>query len=264
MLNCIIKPDDNTLILALVSITTLLLLLIVVGVLFSVFIKRKNELLLEQQTSQKRFEREIAESQIEIREETLRNISWELHDNIGQLLTLAKIQTQNAGGDQAQLDEAAQTIGKGLTEIRALSKLINPEALNNMTLIEALNLELDRFTRMEYLTTSIKVTGTPTIIDKKIGTIIFRIFQEFFTNTIKHSKASHLDVCITYIENNIDIKAKDNGIGFDMAFAKAKKGIGLSNIASRGKLIGATIKIVSKEGDGTEIHLSYTSKNDII
>lgn len=259
----VIKPDNNTLILALVSITILLLLLIVVGVLFSVFIKRKNELLIEQQVSQKRFEREIAESQIEIREEILRNISWELHDNIGQLLTLAKIQTQNAGSDQAQLDEAAATIGKGLTEIRALSKLINPEALKNMTLIEALELELDRFTRMEYLTTSLNVTGIPIDIDKKIGSIIFRIFQEFFTNTIKHSKASHLDVCITYAKDSLDIKAKDNGIGFDMAFAKAKKGIGLSNIESRGKLIGATIEVSSKEGDGTEMHLSYTSKNDI-
>ncbi|MFC4634705.1 sensor histidine kinase [Dokdonia ponticola] len=256
------NPDDNTLILALVSITILLLLLIVVGVLFSVFIKRKNELLIEQQTSQKRFEREIAESQIEIREETLRNISWELHDNIGQLLTLAKIQTQNAGGDQAQLDEAANTIGKGLTEIRALSKLINPEALNNMTLIEAIELELNRFTRMEYLTTSLNVTGTPITIDKKIGTIIFRMFQEFFTNTIKHSKASHLDVCITYTKDTLDIKAKDNGVGFDIAFAKAKNGIGLSNIESRGKLIGATILVSSKKGDGTQLHLSYTPKNE--
>lgn len=263
MLNCVIKPDDNTLILTLVAITILLLLLIVGAVLFSVFIRRKNELLLEQQHSQKRFEQEIAESQIEIREETLRNISWELHDNIGQLLTLAKIQTQNSGGDQEQLDEAANTIGKGLREIRALSKLINPEALKNMTLIEALELELDRFTRMEYLTTSLNVTGTPTNIDKKIGTIIFRMFQEFFTNTIKHSKASHLDVCVTYTKDTLDIKAKDNGIGFDIAFAKAKNGIGLSNIETRGKLIGATINVSSKEGDGTQMHLSYTSKNDI-
>ena len=179
----VIKPDNNTLILALVSITILLLLLIVVGVLFSVFIRRKNELLIEQQDSQKRFEREIAESQIEIREETLRNISWELHDNIGQLLTLAKIQTQNSGGDQKQLDEAASTIGKGLTEIRALSRLINPEALKNMTLVEALELELDRFTRMEYLTTSLNVTGTPITIDKKIGSIIFRDEENLISNS---------------------------------------------------------------------------------
>ena len=64
--------------------------------LFVVFQRRKDKLLKEQKERQKRFEREIAETQIEIREETLRNISWELHDNIGQLLTLAKIQLQTS------------------------------------------------------------------------------------------------------------------------------------------------------------------------
>jgi len=148
--------EKSTLIIVLVSITILLLLIVIIAVLFSVFIKRKNSLLTEQEEAQKRFEKEIAETQIEIREETLRNISWELHDNIGQLLTLAKIQTQNSGGDQDQLDEAAATIGKGLTEIRTLSKLINPEALNTLSLTEALELELERFHRMAYLKPSLE------------------------------------------------------------------------------------------------------------
>ena len=79
-------------------ISTLLVLFIVVAliILFTVFQKKKNSLVEEQKEAKKRFETEIAETQIEIREETLRNISWELHDNIGQLLTLAKIQLQNA------------------------------------------------------------------------------------------------------------------------------------------------------------------------
>ena len=55
--------------------------------------------MLQQKEAEKKFERVIAETQIEIREETLRNISWELHDNIGQLLTLAKIQVDVAKED---------------------------------------------------------------------------------------------------------------------------------------------------------------------
>ncbi len=78
-------------------------LVIIVIVLFSVFSRRKNRLLLEQERAKKTFERELAESQIEIREETLRNISWELHDNIGQLMTLAKIQAQMAQ-DKPEID----------------------------------------------------------------------------------------------------------------------------------------------------------------
>lgn len=249
--------EKSTLIIVLVSVTILLLLVVIVAVLFSVFIKRKNSLLTEQQEAQKRFEKEIAETQIEIREETLRNISWELHDNIGQLLTLAKIQTQNAGGDQSQLDEAAATIGKGLTEIRTLSKLINPEALNTLSLTDALELELERFNRMAYLEPTLEVSGIPINIDKKIEIIIFRVLQEFFTNTIKHSKATKLNVKVSYTNNALEVIAKDNGVGFDYPKARAKNGIGLTNIESRGRLIGAIISISSQEGEGTKLTLNY-------
>ena len=249
--------EKSTLIIVLVSITILLLLIVIIAVLFSVFIKRKNSLLTEQEEAQKRFEQEIAETQIEIREETLRNISWELHDNIGQLLTLAKIQTQNSGGDQDQLDEAAATIGRGLTEIRTLSKLINPEALNTLSLTEALELELERFKRMAYLRPNLEVSGTTIDIDKKIEIIIFRMLQEFFTNTIKHSKATDLDVRIKYSHNSLEVIAQDNGVGFNYPKARALNGIGLTNIEARGKLIGATIAIASQEGKGTRLRLTY-------
>jgi signal transduction histidine kinase len=250
--------EGATLIIVLVAVAILLLLLIVVAILFSVFMRRKNSLVQEQQKIKKHYEQEISETQIEIREETLRNISWELHDNIGQLLTLAKIQTQNAAGSQKDLDEAAATIGKGLSEIRTLSKLINPEALKNMTLVEALSLELERFNRMAYLKPAMHVKGRPFIIDKKIETVIFRMLQEFFTNTIRHSKATKLDVTLSYVDNQLTIIVVDNGIGFDYAFAKAKNGIGLSNIETRAQLIGATATYHSAPGKGTQLKLTYT------
>jgi len=250
--------EGATLIIVLVAVAILLLLLIVVAILFSVFMRRKNSLVQEQQKIKKHYEQEISETQIEIREETLRNISWELHDNIGQLLTLAKIQTQNAAGSQKDLDEAAATIGKGLSEIRTLSKLINPEALKNMTLVEALSLELERFNRMAYLKPAMHVKGKPIIIDKKIETVIFRMLQEFFTNTIRHSKATKLDVTLSYVDNQLTIIVIDNGIGFDYAFAKAKNGIGLSNIETRAQLIGATATYHSAPGKGTQLKLTYT------
>ncbi len=81
-------------------------------IIFTVFQRRKNKLLLERAKNKKRFEREIVEAQIEIREETLRNISWELHDNIGQLLTLAKIQMQHASPEN--IGEISETITKSL------------------------------------------------------------------------------------------------------------------------------------------------------
>jgi two-component system NarL family sensor kinase len=110
---------------------------------------------------------------------------------------------------------------------------------------------------MAYLKPSLKITGTPITIDKKIETIIFRILQEFFTNTIKHSKATNLDVNLLYKSNTLHVTVKDNGVGFDYHQARAKNGIGLTNIETRTKLIGATVDYKSNVGEGTTLSLTY-------
>mgnify|MGYP000162105835 CR=1 FL=1 len=236
-------------------ISTLLILLVVVAlvVLFTTFQRKKNSLIEEQKEAKKRFEREIAETQIEIREETLRNISWELHDNIGQLLTLAKIQLQNA--TEENIKDVSETITKGLTEVRSLSKLINPEAIKNINLKEAIQLEVDRFNRLNFIESSLEIIGTEEEIDKKHNIIIFRILQEFFSNTIKHSKASVLKISLEYLNDSLNITAEDNGIGFSSE--TKKDGIGLLNIKKRAKLINAEIVFLSEENKGTILKINY-------
>lgn len=228
--------------------------------LFIAFQKRKNKLLREQENEKVRFQQELVESQIEIREETLRNISWELHDNIGQLLTLAKIQLQNST-DEASVEEASNTIGKGLNELRNLSRLINPAILKKLSLIEAIEREIERFNRVKFLVASFDHTGDTLAIDKKIAIIIFRMLQEFFTNTIKHSRASKLLVTLQYNKGILKIEAKDNGVGFNTHKLKLKKGIGLSNIKNRAALINADVAISSEIGKGTSLCLTYKIKD---
>jgi signal transduction histidine kinase len=237
-------------------ISTLLVLFVVIAliVLFTVFHKKKNSLIEERKKTLEKFEREIAETQVEIREETLRNISWELHDNIGQLLTLAKIQLQNA--TEENISEVRETITKGLKEVRSLSKLINPEAMNNIDVKEAVQLEIDRFNRLNFIDSNLQIVGEDVRIDKKASIIIFRILQEFFSNTIKHSKASNLDVTLTYSEDILHILAKDNGVGFSND-ENLIRGIGLTNIEARAKLIGATAVLSSEKNKGTTIEIKY-------
>ena len=236
-------------------VSTLLILIIVVAliILFTVFQKKKTFLLEKQEEEKKRFEREIAETQIEIREETLRNISWELHDNIGQLLTLAKIQLQNA--TKENIKEVSETITRGLTEVRSLSKLINPEAIKNINLKDAIQLEIDRFNRLDFIKSSLIIEGEEREINQNHNIIIFRILQEFFSNTIKHSRASTLEVSLDYKSDEIVIKAKDNGVGF--VSNEKKEGIGLINIKNRAKLIGAEINFLSEKNKGTSLEIQY-------
>lgn len=235
----------------LIIFSIMLLVPILMILLFVVFNNRKNKLIQAQIDAKRSFEKELAESQVEIREETLRNISWELHDNIGQLLTLAKIQVQNVDNKDAKIEESVEILGKALREVRALSKSINPESLKNMGLIEAVNNELDRFERMKFIKSDFQIKGIPLQLSEKDEIIIFRIIQEFFSNTLKHARATELKVKFTFNSNALEIYCKDNGVGFEES--EDYKGIGLKNMKNRANLIGAKLKINSNKEIGTEL-----------
>ena len=224
--------------------------------LFVLFQKRKNRLLREQEAAESRFREALITIQNEIREETLRNVSWELHDNIGQLLTLARIQLQRESSASPYVKEACDTIAKSLAELRSLSKSINPDTIKGLSLVDALSQEIDRFNRMQYLEATLHTSNHKFTMDAKVEVIIFRMLQEFFTNTVKHSKASTLDVKVEYQEEALVIEARDNGVGFDPDEKKANRGIGLSNIQHRAALIGAETRIESAKGRGTQFYLT--------
>lgn len=230
-------------------------LVIILVVLFSVFARRKNKLLREQEKAKKNFDRELAESQIEIREQTLRYISWELHDNIGQLMTLAKIQAQMSLQKPELMEEVSETIGMGINELRALSKLINPESLKSLSLRDALAMEIERFNRLNFVAAQLIVSGITKPIDGNTQIILFRIMQEFFSNTIKHSRANSLKVGLDYKDEYLQITAEDDGIGFDSD--DDFLGIGLSNMKTRAELINSTLEINSKREKGTSLNLKY-------
>lgn len=240
-------------IVSLVTVIILLLLVTVILVLFTAFLRRKNKLIQEQEDARQAYEKELSEIQIEIREETLRNISWELHDNIGQLMTLAKIQVQLSKDKPDSLEEAAATIGKGIDELRTLSKLINPEALKSLKLRDAVGLEIARFNRMGFIKATLTISGPPFLMSAEKELIVFRILQEFFSNTIKHSKASELDVHLAYKENVLLINAHDNGVGFSEA--NDFSGIGMKNMKNRAKFINAQFQVVSEPDKGTKLRL---------
>jgi signal transduction histidine kinase len=252
------EKEGLTIILALVIVV---ILGVFVVLFFLLFLKRKNALIKSKEDAEVNYKQEIIKTQIEIREETLRNISWELHDNIGQLMTLAKIQAQNAKDDPLKIEEAANSIAKGLDELRALSKNINPDTIKDLSLEAALKQELDRFNKLNFLETQLEIKGTTQEINANIAIVLFRILQEFFSNTIKHSQASNLKVGLKYSETQLEIQAKDNGIGFDSLLPT--QGQGLKNMIHRAALIGAKATIQTKDNSGTSITILYPLNTNI-
>ena len=243
-------------------IYSVFVLFVLCGLLIFVFIvfqKKKNYLLIKQAEDAKQFEKEINESQIEIREQTLRNISWELHDNIGQLLTLAKIQLQSVPDHPENIQDVNDNLTNILTEVRSLSKVINPDFINTIKLAQVLQLEMDRFNRLNFVNATLHIIGDDQHIDSKVEIVLFRILQEFFSNTIKHSKAKKLEVQIEYKDNEIRLIAKDDGIGFDTTIDNFS-GIGLANMKKRGAMINTKVELISELSKGTQLTLTHKFK----
>jgi hypothetical protein len=246
-----------------VFVVTIVILILAVAMvfLFSFFQKRKTAFLIEQRETQLRFEEEINKSKLEIQEQALKNISWEIHDNIGQLLSVAKmqlniVQMSVPEAQQIKIQETGNIVSKSLEELRGLAKSLNPETIKNKGLIESLELEMARFNRLNVIDASLEINGVSYNLSNEKEIILFRILQEFCNNTLKYSKASTLTIHLNFNENNLEITAQDNGIGFNINDTSKQHGIGLINIKSRGKLIGAKIDLKSEENIGTKLYIS--------
>jgi len=248
---------------ALVLVVTIIILIlgITLIVFFSYFQKKKTAYLLKQREIQQRFDEEINKSKLEIQEQALQNISWEIHDNVGQLLSVAKmqlnmIQYSLPEKQQLQISETGEIIGKSLQELRGLAKSLNPETIKNKGLIDSLKLEVERFNRLNFIDASLNVSDEIFNLSNEKEIILFRILQEFSNNTLKYSKAKKLLIELNYNKKTLDICASDNGIGFDIKDTSKQNGIGLSNMKSRADLIGAKLNMESIENEGTKLYIS--------
>ncbi|WP_339697459.1 histidine kinase [uncultured Marixanthomonas sp.] len=244
----------------------ILVLTVVVSVVFFIaFQRRKNKLLLRQAEQKRQFENEISKSRIEIQEQTLKNIAWELHDNIGQLLSVANIQLNMILPTlptefHNQLLETKSVVQETVTEVRSLSKTLNNDVVYKNGLVESLKVELERFNRLDFLNATLEITGKIKEIDRTNEIIIFRILQEFSTNVLKHARATELFVHLNYTETFFQIEARDNGIGFDMSEQKGNSG--METMKSRAELLKAQFSIDSKKQEGTILRLNYPYKNE--
>ena len=239
----------------LVIVTTLVI------VFFVVFLKRKNKLLLDKIKQQQVFEAEITQAQTETQEQTLKNIGWELHDNVGQLLSFASMQLsilkmQMADDVKEKFKDTSDALKDSLAEVRQLSKTLNNEVVLNIGFEKSITNELNRLKKMKLNSAELKIIGDKLAFnDRKHEIIIFRILQEFLSNAVKYSEAKNLNIILNYQPKLLIITATDDGKGFDIN--AIEKGSGLINMKSRAALINATLELTSQPNEGVELVLEY-------
>ncbi|WP_028298303.1 sensor histidine kinase [Olivibacter sitiensis] len=217
----------------------------------------------EKELITERFESELLKTSIEVQEQTMQTIATDLHDNIGQLLslthiTLSSINLNDYEKAKHKIDHSLELIGNSIRDLRQLAKVIQGEQLLENGLSQALEKGINwlKHSRNYNITFENGLKDTELSSASK-DLVILRIFQEVFNNIVKHAEAGHIDVIMELEKDKLSIVIKDDGKGFDITESSSRnQGLGLNNLKKRSKLIGGDMDISSKLGKGTRISIT--------
>jgi two-component system, NarL family, sensor kinase len=242
-----------------VTVIVFVLLVTLIGVLIFLHSQKMRRLEMEKSIMRSNYEQSILQARLEIQENTFNNISQEIHDNVGQLLSLAKVQLniidQTDYLDKAMLQDVKESVGKAMADLRDIAKSMSGERIQQMGLLQTLQHEVERINRSKLLQASLNINGEPCKLNEQKQLIIFRIVQEALQNIIKHAEAKSLEVKLNCLPSAIELLIIDDGKGFDTQINGSETGLGLQNIINRAALIGGEASINSRFNEGTTIKL---------
>lgn len=209
-----------------------------------------------------KFRQAVLQTEVEIREQTLTHISRELHDNLGHIASLIKINLNLVSKniqetDRAKIDESIDLLKQLIGDIKSLSVSLNSERLANIGLVEAISNDVGRINKTGHMNMRLVAHCEPPGLSQETEIFLYRISQEILNNTLKHSGASESRIILDCANGKFSLNFRDNGKGFDadtmMNGGTANKGSGLNNLNNRCKIIGAELSVMSSRGSGTTI-----------
>jgi PAS domain S-box-containing protein len=209
---------------------------------------------------------------LQVQELERRHLARELHDEIGQVLTVAKIKLQSAAlapeaaALASQINEPVALLDRLLAQVRSLSLDLRPPLLDDLGLVPALHWLLQQH-QARASTPRVHLTTDPTLgrWDPTIETACFRIAQEALTNALRHAGATSIDLTLALQDATLRLGVRDNGTGFDAAAARmrAERGgsLGLLGMHERASLAGGALTLLSAPGRGTEVEAVFPLSN---
>jgi two-component system NarL family sensor kinase len=250
------------------QITTTILAVIIVllffGVLFLVMLAyynfRRRQTAREKQAMHAAFEQQLMQARLEIQEQAFTWLAEELHDNVGQLLSLAGIQLSSFREDEEVdfplLYNARENVNRALLDLRSLAKGFHSGHLRSFNIRRAVDEEVLRISRANVFVVSVTSEGLEQRIGGDKQLILFRIIQECLNNCLKHARASNVNIGFLWQPSQLRVRVRDDGQGFDADHALATNnggGLGLQNIRNRARLTGGSSDIHSRPGEGTTV-----------
>lgn len=228
--------------------------------------EERNKLFAEIQNANKRL-KDLSRRLLDAQEIERNNLSRELHDEIGQTLTAAKINLQSiqkitkSSRINEDLEIAISYLNQSLEQVRDLSLNLRPSILDDLGLEAALRWLIRRISQNTKILFDLKYNTEGIFLPKELQLICYRICQEALNNLVKHSHAKKANILISIAGNSLILKITDNGKGFDVQDAKEKalmgKSLGILSMEERVKIAGGKFEIASSREIGTELNAVF-------
>jgi signal transduction histidine kinase len=239
-----------------------LLTVLLVALLWVHLLRRRLE---RQQATQLAFSQQI----LERLEGERRRIAVNLHDSLGQVLLVIKNQAllgmQRTPDDPARqrLGEISGAASQALEEVRQITHGLRPYQLDRLGLTQAIRTAVSLASDNSSISFASKIESIDQMFDKDSEIHVYRIVQEAITNVIKHSGATEATVVVKNRGTAVSISIRDNGRGFDADSKRSPEaldlGYGLTGIAERVRILGGTVAIDSKPGEGTTVAVEISA-----
>lgn len=240
----------------------ILLLILIIGIIVFVFEYRRRLILNETEKARinEQHSQDLLTTQLEVQQQTMQYIGREIHDNVGQQLTLAALYTQQI--DHAKkypeikdrIVAVSKIINDSLNDLRSLSKSLTDDSIAQSDFISLVKQECEKIKQAGICTIGFSSNLDTLYASYSAKSISVRIVQEFLQNSLKHAACSNINVEVNKSEGGIIILMSDNGKGFLESETKGK-GIGLANIKKRAAVIGASVFVESQLNVGTKMQL---------
>ena len=220
--------------------------------------KERRRYLKEKEQLQTGFEKKLLESKFEIQEQTLKNVSQGINENIGIALSKTESKLNSLNGLPVEtlekINNAKELLTKAGKDLGSLSKNFMKDSIAGMGLTHAIQYELELVRKTGNYEVTFLQEGEIVQIGDQQEFILLRIFQEALTNIIKHSQATRIDVELIFKHQLAQLVIKDNGKGFEENQAARVNyedyGSGIQNMKNRCNSIGARLEITQNPGGG--------------
>jgi len=206
--------------------------------------------------------RELSEHLLNIRETERTNIAREIHDELGQQLTILKMDLSwlnqklkecNDASVLQKTGDALMVLNETIRSVRRIATELRPSMLDDLGLIEAMEWQSKEFEKRSGIRIIFESGVSHLPVNNDVATSLFRIYQEALTNIVRHAHAKTVFSKLQLKHEQVILTIADDGAGFDMQMLAIKKTLGLLGMKERTLMMGGRFEINSQPGKGTTI-----------